>query len=252
MDDAKGAKVRSPLPHRLLRIRLEQAPDPFSRLHDSYGLTFRIIDFIVRKFKGEPRVYSDDPKYCAALSPSALMLRHFSRKQEWPSTFVRPLDRKLTQVSLDDLKLAAKPAQPGQLKQPLLQITATVSNPILAAERWNATGIDLNKGTRYRFSLTKPLNVFDGTIHVTTLNGWPWCWQRIILFPLAQLRRDPSDPWFALIGSVDKKYNFRISHNGQEITAPATGELFCYFNDIDSRRFYRNNQGSTQLVVDTV
>jgi hypothetical protein len=76
---------------------------------------------------------------------------------------------------LRDLKLAVKPAQPDQPKQPLRQSTATVSNPIVAAKRWNATGIDLNKGTRYRFSLIKPLNVFDGKIHVTTLDGWPCC-----------------------------------------------------------------------------
>jgi type VI secretion system (T6SS) phospholipase Tle1-like effector len=100
---------------------LDNAPDPFGRLHDSYSLAFRFIDFILRKFKGEPRIYSNDPKYCADLSPSALMLRHFSTKQEWPSTFVRALDLKLAKINLDNLRLALKPPPSGQANKSELE-----------------------------------------------------------------------------------------------------------------------------------
>jgi hypothetical protein len=229
---------------------LNNAPDPFSRLHDSYSLTFRVIDFILRKFKGEPRVYSDDPKYCPDLSPSALILRHFSTKQEWPSTFVRALDLKLAATNLDKLTLALKTPASGRSNDALRDSTATISKPIIASEKWNATGICINKGTWYRITLAEPLGVGDGSIQVTTLAGWPWCWQRIIFLPLTPLRRCPFHPWFALIGSVGKKYTFRISHDGQEIVAPVTGELWCYFNDVHWR--YYNNNGSVRLSIDTV
>src|SRR5437870_4449926 len=125
-----------------------------------------------------------------------------------------------------------------------------ISKPIIADQKWNATGIDLNEGTRYRLTLAEPLNVRDSSIHVTTLDGWPPCWQRIVFAPMGLLRRRPFDPWFALIGSIDKKCTFRISDDGQEIAPPATGELFCYFNDVPWG--YRNNEGTARLSVDTI
>jgi hypothetical protein len=229
---------------------LDNAPDPFSRLHDSYSLLFRIVDFVLRKFRGEPRVYSDDPKYCADISRSALMLRHFSTKQEWPSSFVRVLDRMLTNMSLDDLKFPLKPLQPPPPKSPIRLTTAIDSRPIVASNKWNATGIHLNKGTRYRVALLGPLDVHDGGIHVTALSGWPWCWQRIVFAPIGLFRRRPLSPWFALIGSIDRKRSFRISCDGFELDAPTSGELFCYFNDTPFR--YLNNTGSIRISVDTI
>ena len=86
----------------------DYAPDPFSRLHNSYSLAFRIVDFILRKFRGEPRVYSPDPKYCADLSVSAKMLRHYSTQQEWPESFRVALDSNLATISTDELRLALK------------------------------------------------------------------------------------------------------------------------------------------------
>lgn len=85
------------------------APDPFSKLHDSRSLIFRIIDYILRKFKGEPRVYSDDAKYCAGFSRSALMLRHYSSQQEWPSNFPEALDRGLATIDANALSLVDEP-----------------------------------------------------------------------------------------------------------------------------------------------
>jgi hypothetical protein len=226
------------------------APDPFARLHDSYSLPFRIIDFILQKFKGEPRFYQDEPKYCAELSLSALML-HFSTKQEWPSTFVRALDRTLTSISLGHLKFPLKRIQPNPPAVPARKTTAAFSRPIIASERWDATGIHLNKGARYVITFVSPLDVHHANIHVTTLRGWPWSWRPIIFLPLALLlRRRRFAPWFGLIGSVDKKRCLRISDDRAEITAPATRELFCYFNDVPF--LYKNNHGSITLSVDTI
>jgi uncharacterized protein (DUF2235 family) len=90
----------------------DNAPDPFSRLHDSYNQLFHLVDLLLRKVNGEPRVYSDDPKYCADISRSALVLRRFNTKQQWPTTFLPALESKLKAIKLEDLRLAVKPTQP--------------------------------------------------------------------------------------------------------------------------------------------
>jgi hypothetical protein len=153
-------------------------------------------------------------------------------------------------MSLDDLKFPLKPVQPDPSMVPIRKTTAIDSKPIIADQKWNPTGIHFNKGTRYRITLLDPLDVRDGSIQATSLDGWPFCWQRLVFFPVGLLRRRPFDPWFALIGSVDKKYPFRIAYDGYEIEAPATGELYCYFNDLPWS--YPNNEGTARLSVDTI
>ena len=88
------------------------APDPFGRLHDSYSLLFRIADFIIQKFKGEPRVFSSNPSYCADISTSAKILYHFNTAVEWPDTFRTVLADKLSKCSEKDVQLQLlKPLQ---------------------------------------------------------------------------------------------------------------------------------------------
>lgn len=85
------------------------SPDPFSRLHDSYSLLFRFVDrFILRSFRGAPRLYSSDPRYCADVSISALMLRKYNEEQEWPETFPDVLDQKLSKITDAELRLKIK------------------------------------------------------------------------------------------------------------------------------------------------
>jgi hypothetical protein len=67
------------------------APDPFSRLHKSDSIWFRIVDAILHRPKGGPRVYSDDPKYCENVSSSAKILSTYNSEQEWPETFLKVL-----------------------------------------------------------------------------------------------------------------------------------------------------------------
>jgi len=58
-------------------IRKPNIETLFSRLHDSGGLVFHTVDFYLSQFKGEPCVYSSDPKYCGrrlALGPGAMLL----------------------------------------------------------------------------------------------------------------------------------------------------------------------------------
>jgi hypothetical protein len=229
---------------------LDNAPDPFSHLHDSDTSVFRLIDILLRHDKGLPRRYSWDPEYKANVSQSALMLYYFSEKQEWPPTFSRALNDRLTDMTLDDLRLSFKPGDARTSNERLRQKTAVTSQPIVAAEKWSATGIKVEKGRCYSVKLIEPLDVYDGGIHVTTLDGWPKRWQRIVFAPIGLFRRRPFRPWFTLIGSVDKKNAFRIAYDGFEFQAPASGELFCYFNDTPFR--YQTNRGSIQISVDTI
>jgi len=108
----------------------------------------------------------------------------------------------------------------------------------------------VEKGQSYSIRLVEPLDVYDASIHVTTLDGWPSCWQRLVFSPLAIFRRCPFDPWFAMICSVDKQHRFRITYDGYEFAAPATGELYCYFNDVPF--FYKNNRGTVRISVDAI
>jgi len=67
------------------------APDPFSRLHNSDSIWFRIIDVILRRRRGGPRVYSAARKYCAGISSSAKVLWTYNSEQEWPESFRKAL-----------------------------------------------------------------------------------------------------------------------------------------------------------------
>ena len=123
-----------------------------------------------------------------------------------------------------------------------------IAKPIVAQNQWNDTGIMLRAGIRYRFGLAEPVDIYDASIHVTTLDGWPFCWQWVLFTPfLRWWRRRPSDPWFALIGTVDRKNPFRIAKDGQEYVSPANGQLVCYVNDLPGK--YENNKGSIVLRV---
>jgi hypothetical protein len=67
------------------------APDPFSRLHNSDSIWFRMIDVILRRPQGGPRVYSAARKYCAGISSSAKVLWTYNSEQEWPESFRKVL-----------------------------------------------------------------------------------------------------------------------------------------------------------------
>ena len=86
---------------------LDSAPDPFSTMHKSDNLLFRLIDMM--RGKAEPRAWDATPKYRADVSLSALMLRKFSKQQEWPDGFAAVLDEKLAAMSSSDqLRLPTK------------------------------------------------------------------------------------------------------------------------------------------------
>ena len=105
---------------------------------------------------------------------------------------------------------------------------------------WAETGVQVEKGRRYRVQIVDMSTVKDASIEVKDLEGWPPGWQRIVFSPVAWLRRRPLEPWFSLIATVDRKQPRRLQE-GAIYEAPATGQLVCFFND--AFWAYGNNQG---------
>ena len=64
-------------------------------------------------------------------------------------------------------------------------------------------------------------------------------------------KRVDDGKWFALIGRADKQHPWVIK-DGETVTAPASGVLFCYFNDVQFEKFYENNKGFVVLEVEEV
>lgn len=127
--------------------------------------------------------------------------------------------------------------------------SAMYSSSIIASEWWSDTGIQIKGGMRYRFEIDGKVNLYDASIHVTNLDGWPDCWQKFAFAPFFLLKRSTLDPWFALIATIDEQNSFRIARDGQETVAPASGTLICYINDGNAAWFYKNNKGELKLRV---
>jgi len=125
---------------------------------------------------------------------------------------------------------------------------------VKAAEKWNKTGIVLEKGKTYKFEARGEWVDKDMR---TTANGFttedyytehPSELIRILMGFLEKYRRIPQANWFTLIGTIGKttKTHFII---GTEKTYKAVqdGELFCFANDVSFA--YENNKGELELEV---
>jgi hypothetical protein len=124
---------------------------------------------------------------------------------------------------------------------------------IHTANYWNPTGIRLVAGARYRTSVVpgvgEPLK--DASFTAGSIAGEEWKSLAHRSAELFKAKRVDDARWFALIGTVDKTSPFVITDGGV-LTAPADGELVCYFNDVENELFYRNNSGWIRLNVEEV
>jgi hypothetical protein len=110
---------------------------------------------------------------------------------------------------------------------------------------WCATGLKVEAGRRYEVALEVVEHLRDADISVDGLHGCRWNWRHEILFaPFNWMRRSPRDPYFALIATVDRQRPERLLPD-VPYTAPVTGELVCFFNDMPFA--YANNHGSARL-----
>jgi hypothetical protein len=115
---------------------------------------------------------------------------------------------------------------------------------ILANCKWNSTPFCLIQGQKYRFASQ---GTWKDASHECTATGYTdarlrW-WEG--------WRRYPEGQWFSLIGRIDGDSTLfdigRIIEQNEVFTAPATGTLSCFANDVYF--MYWNNSGSVELDV---
>lgn len=108
---------------------------------------------------------------------------------------------------------------------------------------WVETGIKVEKGRRYRVEVVDMSEVKDWFLPVRNLRGWP-LWAELLYSPLFWTRRQPFEPWFAVIATVNRRCSQRL-REGELYIAPTDGQLVCYFNDAFFA--YGNNYGTAEL-----
>ena len=115
---------------------------------------------------------------------------------------------------------------------------------IHARRKWNATGYVLQAGRVYRLRAR-------GTWQDWFIPCGPDGFSRAHLRWFEWMRRQPKANWFALIGSIEKsKRDTFVIGSDLRLTAPATGQLYCYANDVPLA--YCNNRGYVELDVEEV
>ena len=115
---------------------------------------------------------------------------------------------------------------------------------ISAREYWNKTGIVLTKGKRYSFVAE---GEWRDASHPCDVDGWVPEWGKTTDKILEYLKRESGQRLFKLIGAVDKKRPYIVLGTKGSFEAPASGELFCFANDVPG--FYRNNSGKVTLKI---
>ena len=114
---------------------------------------------------------------------------------------------------------------------------------VAARPRWNRTGVHVEQGVAYR--LRAHGEWCDRRTRCGP-DGYPspyWLFRLVERF-----RRHPTAPWFALIATIDGDRATRFVVGSRTYwTAPVTGQLQCYANDLPGMRF--NNSGHVRLTV---
>ena len=146
-----------------------------------------------------------------------------------------------------DLRYFAKPdGQTGVQKEEVLAF---------ANQLYNHSGLMLEKGTTYRFSVDKDQNWYDGTIKCGP-EGWNRgnVKKRIVELGIALLepfRRVPDADWFCLCGCItDDENSFEIGKGPVEVKIKKSGEFLPFAND--KRTHYGNNEGKMKIVVQRI
>ena len=126
-----------------------------------------------------------------------------------------------------------------------------------ARDRYSPSGIHLEAGAHYSFSVPADQQWFDEDISCGP-EGWrsedlPWA-QHVAVRFFEPKRRCRTGNWFELIGAVGDfdDHFFRIGAGGdaRTYTAPEDGMLYAFANDLYSR--YGNNTGTMKVTVTRV
>ena len=138
----------------------------------------------------------------------------------------------------------------GDLPAKPLPVDATQSTTVYANRKYNRSGILLEEGAKYLFSVPENQIWYDASIACDEM-GWDRETQELgiseLFIKLSEgRRRHPDAKWFELIGAIGTNDHnlFRIIEHTDEnsIFSPKTdGELQFFANDLD--RMYGNNRG---------
>lgn len=117
---------------------------------------------------------------------------------------------------------------------------------------YSHSGIYLEKGGTYRILVEGKQTWRDAGIE-TDADGWnrddiQKGWKEIVIAGMEPFRRFPQADWFHLIGCIgdSDEHCFAIGKSA-DVTAPATGELCFFANDL--KRFYGNNLGRLSVTI---
>lgn len=100
---------------------------------------------------------------------------------------------------------------------------------------WTDTGVDIQVGATYRITSVGTWRDWDIPCDA---DGHPG---NAFINPFSFLRRHRPSPWFALIGSIDRRHLFHIGSDWAG-SPPRSGRLYLFAND--APLFYFNNHGA--------
>lgn len=146
------------------------------------------------------------------------------------------LERETNELLVSTVRAAGK-----QEKE--VNVASATTAEIDAYEYWNRTGLIVTKGTRYSY---KTEGEWNDASNRCDADGWvpKWGepWVRLLYF-----KRERGEPLFKLMGAVDKNRPYIVLGTKGSFIAPASGELFCFANDVPG--FYWNNSGKIKLEI---
>jgi hypothetical protein len=115
---------------------------------------------------------------------------------------------------------------------------------VAAKPPWNDTGVRLEAGRTYRMSALGEW--VDWRIPCGPA-GYPS--PNPIMRLAERFRRAPVDPWFALIGAMDRNSSSQFLIGAEYVYRPTrSGQLTCFANDVPG--FYWNNTGEVELTIE--
>lgn len=120
-----------------------------------------------------------------------------------------------------------------------LNINESIEIKIHSKEYWNNTELTIQSGEKYFFDAS---GIWTDSYINTDADGF----SKWYMAAFNMLKRSPTDKWFALMGSLNKKNCFLIGMQ-KSIEFYENGILHCFANDV--KGFYGNNKGFISLKI---
>ena len=142
--------------------------------------------------------------------------------------------------------------------RPLIRLAVGKSHKftVYANQKFNSSGLLVNKGEKYSFKINMKQRWFDANISAGP-DGWDRKGQDLSLLKDVVIRfsendrRCPEARWFEVVGCINKSDDvvFRLLNRtkSKPYSVPLKGELFAFANDVGDR--YGNNLGTIKVGV---